>query len=337
MLHKRTLACDGLIRRFRYASDQRGPGRRMATTAGMGIESRKRYAAEAELSSESRSRLARLADLTLAEFARHLTRWGESGTILEEDGLLLFAGAHPQPNPYRNGAIRLEPELAAAEVLARVDEFFTAHGRGFALWASEHADDDLACARDGTWLRRAREPARARPARAARAAPASRRRGNPRGDRTSRLVAITCKVVAEAWGMGGMPHEIASRIFFSTASVDVPNVAAFVAYIDGYPVSGAMTLVTHGVALGCQAATVRRLPAPVRALARLRPSRAGRTRRRLPVRRARAQLRRVRHRISLCQTSSLGAPVWLSPRLRAVHELPALLGAAERGRGLARS
>ena len=30
-----------------------------------------------------------------------------------------------------------------------------------------------------------------------------------------------------------------------------------VAYLDGVPVSGAMTLVTHGVALGCQAATVR--------------------------------------------------------------------------------
>ena len=87
--------------------------------------------------------LCRLADLTLAEFVRHLTRCGETGTVHEEDGLLLFAGAHPQPNPYRNGAIRLNPAVAPDVVLERATAFFTGRGRGFALWASEHGDEDL--------------------------------------------------------------------------------------------------------------------------------------------------------------------------------------------------
>jgi hypothetical protein len=65
-----------------------------------------------------------LADLTLAEFARHLARSG--GTVLEEDGLLLFAGPHPQPNPYRNGALRLDDRLDGEEALRRSREFFSA-------------------------------------------------------------------------------------------------------------------------------------------------------------------------------------------------------------------
>jgi hypothetical protein len=268
-----------------------------------------RAARAAQGATDPQPNLLALSDLTLAHMVRHLTRHGESGTILDEDGLLLFAGAHPQPNPYRNGAIRLDRSMAADEVLARSVEFFNAHGRGFALWASEHADEDLAAL------------ATARGFVELESLPELVRRGLPEplpppfgvdireaSDEVIRRDYV--KVVAEAWGMGGMPHEIASRIFFSTASVDVPHVAAFVAYIDDAPVSGAMTLVTDGVALGCQAATVRRLPSPV-------------VRSQAPVSRRRgladsclcAALERSHAEfgieISLCQTSSLGAPVWL--------------------------
>jgi len=41
---------------------------------------------------------------------------------------------------------------------------------------------------------------------------------------------------------------MAARVFFDPQSVDVPNVAAFVAYYDDLPLSGAMTFVTHQVA-----------------------------------------------------------------------------------------
>ena len=274
----------------------------------MGIESRKRYAAEAELSSESRSRLARLADLTLAEFARHLTRWGESGTILEEDGLLLFAGAHSQPNPYRNGALRLDPALPAADVVTRATAFFSERSRGFALWASDHADSDVQREAEA----RALAPLETLPELVLDGLPEPL--PLPEGvevraamDEQTRRDYV--RVVAEAWGMAGMPDELASRVFFSTASVEGPNVAAFVAYLDGHPVSGAMTLVTHGVALGCQAATVRRLPVPPRRTAGP-PSR----RRGLADACLCAALEKsyteLGARISLCQTSSLGEPIW---------------------------
>ena len=270
------------------------------------MQSHKALAAEA---TDSQPDLLTLSDLTLAHLVRHLTRHGESGTILDEDGLLLFAGAHPQPNPYRNGAIRLEPSMAADELLARSIEFFSAHGRGFALWASEHADEDLAALATACGfveleslpelvLRGLPEPL----------PPPYGVEIREASDEDTRRDYV--KIVAEAWGMGGMPHDIASRIFFSPASIDVPHVAAFVAYVDDAPVSGAMTLVTHGVALGCQAATVRRLPSPV-----VRSQAPASRRRGLADSCLCAALERSEAEfgteISLCQTSSVGAPVWL--------------------------
>lgn len=278
-------------------------------TSGIEIEpGRTEIAAARGRAGMDRGRLNRLADLTLAEFVRHLTRAGEAGTVLEEDGLLLFAGAHPQPNPYRNGAIRLEAALRAADVLARATEFFAPRGRGFALWASEHNDEDIAL------------EAKARGLTALETLPELVLDGLPEdlplpegvelreaADEQTRQDYV--QVVANAWGMAGLPPDLASRVFFSTASIDAPNISAFVAYLDGVPVSGAMTLVTHGVALGCQAATVRRLPRPP-----ARPQ-GGMTRRRgladaclcAALERSYAELGA---KISLCQTSSLGAPVW---------------------------
>jgi hypothetical protein len=67
--------------------------------------------------------------------------------------------------------------------------------------------------------------------------------------------------------------------------------------------------VTHGVALGCQAATVRRLPIVPR-----RASGPASARRGLADACLCAALERgyldLGARFSLCQTSSLGAPVW---------------------------
>jgi hypothetical protein len=117
-------------------------------------------------------------------------------------------------------------------------------------------------------------------------------------------------LVAAAWGMGTMPRDVAARVFFDPASLDIPNVAAFVAYFDGMPLSAAMMHVAHGVALGCQAATIRR---PKRDQRLPRPGRPG-ERRGLAESCAWAALevsfRELGARLSLGQTSALGAPVW---------------------------
>ena len=246
----------------------------------------------------------RLANLSLAEFLRHLARYG--GSIREEDGLLLFAGAHSQPNPYRNGLLRLHDALPSDEVLRRADAFFSARG-SYVVWTREQADADLEAlaaesavrdlerlpelvldelpddlgAPEGVELRRALDP-------------------ETRRDYLG--------VVADAWGFGSMPLDVAARVFFDPDSVDAPNIAAFVAYYDGVPLSGAMALVTHGVALACQAATIRR-PKPGQRLPRHDPSRRGLAES-CCFASIEVAFRELGASRSLCQTSAAGEPVW---------------------------
>jgi hypothetical protein len=254
-----------------------------------------------------REELLLLADLSLAEYLRHNARYG--GTILEQDGLLCFAGAHPQPNPYRNGALVLGAGLAPKDVLARAEDFFSTVARrtGYALWTREHADAELeAAVADLPQLERLPELfLEELPVEVPAPEGVEIRPVDDEQTRTDYL-----QVVADAWGMGTMPLDMAARVFFDPQSVDVPNVAAFVAYYDDLPLSGAMTFVTHQVALGCQAATIRR-PKPGQ---RLPPPGPPGQRRGLAESCLWAALKvsfeDLGARWSLCQTSSLGEPAW---------------------------
>jgi hypothetical protein len=255
-----------------------------------------------------REDLLALADLTLAEYLRYLAAFG--GAVAEEDGLLLFAGAHRQPNPYRNGVLRLTDALSAEEAMQRAERFFAARRGGYALWAREHGDGDL----EQTALRRGLQELERLPELALERLPDYM--PPPEGVEIRRAVDTRARedyldLVADAWGMASMPRKVAAQVFFDPDSLDVPNVAAFVAYYDDMPISAAMTHVTHGVALGCQAATIRR---PKRGQRLPRPGPPGQSR-------GLAQsclwaalelsYAKLGARLSLCQTSSLGAPVWL--------------------------
>jgi hypothetical protein len=255
-----------------------------------------------------RADLLVLADLTLAEYLRYLARFG--GACREEDGLLLFAGAHRQPNPYRNGVLRLSDALSAEQVLQRAEGFFRTRQSGYALWAREHGDAELEAAAVTAGLRELERlpelvledlPAYVPP---------------PDGVEIRRAVDARSRedylrLVADAWGMGAMPRDVAAKVFFEPDSLAVSNVAAFVAYYEDLPLSAAMTLVTHEVALGCQAATIRR----AKKGQRLPRSGPPGERRGLAESCLWAALelsyRELDARLSLCQTSNLGAPVWL--------------------------
>ncbi len=252
--------------------------------------------------------LLALADRTLAEYLRYLAAFG--GACAEEDGLLLFAGAHRQPNPYRNGALRLNDTLSVPEVTRRAERFFGPRRSGYALWAREHGDGDLeqAARRDSLQeLERLPElvleglPEYLPP---------------PEGVEIRRAADTRARedyleLVAAAWGMGAMPRAVAAQVFFDPDSLDVPNVAAFLAYYDGVPLSAAMTLVTHGVALGCQAATIRR-PKPGQRLPRPGPPGQSRGLAQSCLWAAlQLSYEQLGARLSLCQTSGLGAPTWL--------------------------
>jgi len=252
--------------------------------------------------------LLALADLTLAEYLRYLARYG--GAIEEEDGLLLFAGAHRQPNPYRNGALRLNQALGSRDVLRMADRFFGARKSGYALWAREHGDGDLErTAAQGGLHELERLPELVLEQLPEYVPPPDGVEIRRAGDARTREDYLD--LVADAWGMASMPREVAAKVFFDPDSLDVPNVAAFVAYYDGMPLSAAMTLVTHEVALGCQAATIRR-PKPGQRLPR---SGAPGEHRGLAQSCLWAALElsygELGARLSLCQTSGLGAPVWL--------------------------
>ncbi len=255
----------------------------------------------------TRDELLTLADLTLADYLRYLARYG--GEVAEEDGLLLFAGAHRQPNPYRNGALRLDASLPADEVLARAAAFFGPRKSSYALWARAHGDADLEQTATRQGLRELERlpemamfdlPEYLPPPEGVELVPAS--------DAQTREDYL--ELVANAWGMATLPRDVAARVFFDPDSLDVPNVAAFVAYYDGMAVSAAMTHVSHGVALGCQGATVRR-PKPGQRLPQ--SAQPGQTRSLA----ASCLWAALAHSydglgatMSLGQTSNLGAPVW---------------------------
>jgi hypothetical protein len=257
----------------------------------------------------TRAELLALADLSLAEYLRYLARYG--GAVAEGDGLLLFAGAHPQPNPYRNGALRLSTALGTEEVLERAGRFFKTHRRSYALWAREHGDGELEEAARAAGLRELERipelvmhelPAYLPPPEGV-----ELRRASDERSREDYL-----HLVAAAWGMADMPREVAARLFFDPDSLAEPGVAAFVAYYDDQPLSAAMTYVSHEVALGCQAATIRR---PRKGQRLPRPGRPGEYRG-LAESCLWAALElsfsELGARLSLCQTSGTGAPVWLA-------------------------
>jgi hypothetical protein len=209
---------------------------------------------EGEKDVQGREAICQYADLNLAEFIRHTARYG--GTILEEDGLLLVAGTHPNPGPYRNCAIRLDARLPAADVLRRLGDFFGARQRRYVLWVRSHADEDLdrLCrARGMPLLEEDGLPelhSSQRPTRIDIPDDVRLVRARSEQERLDFL-----RVNADGWGMDGMSLDLAARTFFEPDSIDAPNIAAILAYVDDRPASGAMALVTHGSVGGYWGAT----------------------------------------------------------------------------------
>jgi hypothetical protein len=257
----------------------------------------------------TREELLELSDLTLAEYLRYLARYG--GAVRDEPGLLLFAGAHRQPNPYRNGALRLDATIPPDEVLRRAAAFFGPRKCSYALWAREHGDADLEQMAVDAGLRELERLPQLVLTELPEYKPP------PEGVELRRALDQRTRedyldLAANAWGMAGLPREVAARMFFDPDSLTEPGVAAFVAYYDEMPVSAAMVYVTHGAALACQGATIRR-PAPGQRLPA--PGPRGQTRSLAASCCASAlelAFAELGATISVGQTSRLGQPVWES-------------------------
>src|SRR4029079_4020702 len=82
-----------------------------------------------------------LSDLNFAESTRDLSR-RSGGAVSDEDGLLLWAGAHDLP-VIVTGVMRTGPTVSPADLLTAARHFFAPRDRGFTVITRGAADADL--------------------------------------------------------------------------------------------------------------------------------------------------------------------------------------------------
>jgi ribosomal protein S18 acetylase RimI-like enzyme len=194
--------------------------------------------------------VARACALNEQELWREMVRWS-GGRIVEERGVLLVSG----PSAYLRVAIRVDPQVAGADVVARATEFFAGDPAGFIVLVRRPDDEDveraaLAHGFEAGWSERPM----------ALTAPPSPREVPDEVD--VRVVADERGVVEHGRVVALANDDPGERerapLLFHDATILTPNVAAFVAYLDDEPVSCAMTLVSHRLAGVFYVATVER-------------------------------------------------------------------------------
>src|SRR5215813_12148312 len=191
----------------------------------------------------TRDELILLSDLNMAEAFRDMSRRA-GGSVLDEDGLLLWAGGHPLP-VLSNGAMRLGETLSAAAVIERADRFFAARKRGYTLMIRAHADHDLAAAAaTADFASFGDAPAMVVERRLPDKAP-------PKGV-TVELVTTAAHVGAfaaingAAYATYGMPPDVAPAVLVPDVLI-APHIRSYLASVDGVPRAAAMVMLTHGV------------------------------------------------------------------------------------------
>jgi ribosomal protein S18 acetylase RimI-like enzyme len=191
--------------------------------------------------------LARLGHLNFLEILREAARWTQDGVIHEADGMLCVAGERDFPVMV-NGAARTDDRADADVCIKRAGEFFAARNRGFTVFVRDTgADDDLRAAAESAGLKDLfSSPEMICPERLGDRPP-------PAGAELRRVVdakgvADLAEVNAQAFTVYGMPADVVRDGFTRPLAVLQPHIAAFVAYVDGEPVSAAMTCVSHGIA-----------------------------------------------------------------------------------------
>lgn len=188
-------------------------------------------------------------DTSLTAYLRHLTVHAAGGTLAEQSGLMLFAGAHNYPGAFTNGVIRTGPGAPPGELLDAAATFFAPRRSGYAIWVRGDADADLAHAcRDAGLYER--PPAEGNPGLLCRTplpAPVVPPGSELRVVDDEGGAAEYLAVVAAAYGLGDAPAPVQQAVLFSTASVLAPEVTAVLAYADGVPVSGCSVFLHAGV------------------------------------------------------------------------------------------
>ena len=177
-----------------------------------------------------------------------MVRWS-GGRILEEGGVLLVSG----PSAYLRVAMRVDPRVPGAAVVARATEFFAGEPAGFIVLVRRPDDADIerAALTEGFRTGWTEQPMALTAPPAAGPVPAD---VDVRFVADERAVADYGRVVALANDDPGERER--APLLFHDETIVAPHIAAFVAYTDAEPVACAMTLVSHRIAGVFYVATV---------------------------------------------------------------------------------
>lgn len=185
--------------------------------------------------------------LNLIDSSRQLFELDRGAKIEPGDGWLFGAGTPSHP-VISNAAFRGDDSVDAGELISKAKKFFAARGRGFSVWirGDQPEDHDLTSAAPEAGLQLVYEmpemvlgsPVEELPL--------------PDGVELRQLSEAGqaddyWKVAAASYTSIGFPPEVFGGYSNHTGLL-AENVAAFIAYLDGVPVSIAMAIVSHGVA-----------------------------------------------------------------------------------------
>jgi GNAT superfamily N-acetyltransferase len=187
------------------------------------------------------------AHLNLVDSSRQFFELDPRAAIEAEPGWLFGAGSSTHP-VISNGAFRRDDAVDADELVARAKEFFAARERGFSIWVrgGQAEDRDLAAAAETAGLQLVYEMPEM--TLGEKLAPPEL----PSGAELRRLTATDqatdfFQVATTSYASIGFPPEVFAG-YTNHAGLLAENVVAFLALLDGEPVSIAMTIVSHGVA-----------------------------------------------------------------------------------------
>jgi ribosomal protein S18 acetylase RimI-like enzyme len=185
------------------------------------------------------------AHLNLVDSSRQLFELDSGVRFANYDGALIGAGSHPHP-AITNAVMRRDDAIDAQDLVAAARRFFGDLDRSFSVWVRGGVDDDLVAAAENDGLNFVYEmpemvceqPVEQRPL---------PDRAEVRRVTDTNQVGAYWKLTGEAYVSLSFPPDLFGY-YDRRDGVLADNIAAFLGYLDGEPVSAAMTVVHDGVA-----------------------------------------------------------------------------------------
>jgi ribosomal protein S18 acetylase RimI-like enzyme len=190
--------------------------------------------------------LIELSDLNLAESAREMARWRSEWRVDERDDLLCIAGADAFPVGYTNAVLALGRAPAEPQhTLDAARAFFEPLERGFTVWTRGHLDAALADAARDAGL----QPLGDMPGMVLEhSVPETEASRAIAPIETTQELAEFAQVQAAAYGSLGMPEAVVQGLFAEPTRVLAPHVVVALARDGATPLSGALAILSHGIA-----------------------------------------------------------------------------------------